>query len=104
MKNELLLPEVEALHVPWQLKPMGVGDIAEFLKRSPGYVRTLVRNEDFPEPITQGSRSRRWLAGEVVEFIQSSRTKHLHEQEMRPINIHYLPITSELRPKRRNVS
>lgn len=104
MKRELLLPEGQAPHVPWHLRPLGVEEIAEFLKRSPGYVRSLVNQEDFPQPITSGSRSRRWLAGEVIEFIQINRQGQINKHEIKPINIHYLPNASELRPKRRQVS
>ena len=87
--------------LPWELSPVSIEDIANFLSRSTGYVLELVNQPDFPSPVTSGTRNRRWLAGNVLAYLQEGATRQeTASQNIGPINLHYLVNSTEFRTKR----
>ena len=50
-------------------------DIGEYLGKSSSPTYRAIEQPDFPEPVTKGDRSRRWLAGDVMKWATGKRPR-----------------------------
>ena len=99
--EELSFSETGLQSVPWEVKAVGVQEIADYMSRGVGYAFSVVNAPEFPRPITSGKRNRRWLAGDVVTYLKSqSEESKTSPGSSEPINIHCMPYSTEFRTRR----
>jgi predicted DNA-binding transcriptional regulator AlpA len=100
-KNELSFQSCALQAAPWEFKTVGVQEIAEYMSRGIGYAFQTVNETDFPSPITHGKRNRRWLAGDVVDYLRKkSEQGNAAKSTAQVINLHYAPHKIEFRERR----
>lgn len=71
--RELSHQPLEALHVPAaRLKMRTVIGVTGLSESS---IRRKVRSGEFPEPVKDGPRCARWIAGEVTEWLRTKAVR-----------------------------
>lgn len=86
--------------LPWAKHVVGVQEISSYLGRSEKYAFSLVNSPDFPMPITIGKRNRRWLLGDVFDYLERPVVPEGLAKDPVVSIMDYKPHTTEFRPRR----
>jgi len=69
----------------------GIEEIARYVGISTGAARRLVAHSNFPRPLANQSRNRRWIKSEVGNFLLARSKGELKDSVILPINPQYVP-------------